>query len=186
MYLPFNHKAPIADYKVLLPACALLLFCQCMAFAQKSREPLTDAEIDELREVAQQPEKRIPLYVKYLKARSDKLDRLFDDPRYQADRISQIRELLQDIDSLVQEMDDNLDTYARGREDLRKPLKDVISLDRNLQTSLHGIQKKSDTPEGKQYAFLLRNALESVDDSLANAQKLRQEQEEVFKNEKKK
>jgi hypothetical protein len=186
MHWLFNYKLRIANCKFLLVACCLLLpFCLLRAFPQ-TREPLTSVEIDELRDVAQQPDKRIPLYVKFLKARADMLDQLFNDPRFQADRISQIRDLLQDIDKLVQEMDDNIDTYAHDRADLRKALKGVISVDRDLQASLRAIQKKSETTEGKKYEFLLRNALESVDGSLENAQKLRDEQEEAFKNEKKK
>jgi hypothetical protein len=187
MQLFTNYKSQITNRTCLFAACCLLLAAAPSPCAGDSRhEPLTQAQIDELRDVAQQPEKRLPLYVKFIRERADNLDQLFADPRFQADRMPHLHGLLQDIDTLVQELDDNIDSFARDHYDLRKPLKEVIAMDRDLGTRLRAIQQKSDTPDGRKYEFVLRNAVDSVDSSLENAQKVRQEQEEAFKNQKKK
>ena len=49
---------------------AVLLLLSTLAFAQK-RDPLTDAEADQLRQVAMEPQKRLKLFIKFTEARLD-------------------------------------------------------------------------------------------------------------------
>jgi hypothetical protein len=165
-------------------AVASLAFCVMPLWAR--RDPLAVPEVDQLREVAQEPEKRIPLYVKFIRVRATNLEQLSTDPRFTADRGSQIHDLIEDVDTLVQEMDDNIDVYVERHFDLRKPLKDVIELDNELQGKLRTMKQSANPEQVKTYGFALDNAIDSVNGSLDGARKLMQDQEVEFKNAKKK
>ena len=62
----------------LLAVVALASLC---ATAQKRRDPLTDDEVDQLREQAQNPEDRLKLWVKFTRARITAMDQLRGDPK---------------------------------------------------------------------------------------------------------
>ena len=62
--------------KILL----VVLLLTMMAPAARKRDPLTDAEADQLREVALEPGKRLKLYIKFAEARLVAIDQLRADP----------------------------------------------------------------------------------------------------------
>src|SRR5581483_1718763 len=76
------------------------------------REPLNNREIDELRETAQEPEKRLQLMVQFARARLAAIEQLRGEPRFAADRGARVHDLLEDFTKLVDEMGDNIDDYA--------------------------------------------------------------------------
>ena len=53
---------------------ALLLACGSVAQAQRHREPLTQAEIDQIRDASWEPKQRLSLYVQFTRARLVKLE----------------------------------------------------------------------------------------------------------------
>ncbi|MFB3815225.1 MAG: hypothetical protein ACE14L_14050 [Terriglobales bacterium] len=159
-----------AVYIVLL-VCAL-----GAATTAARRDPLNQAEVNQLRDAAQEPDKRLLLFVKFIRARMDALEKTHSDPRIMAGRWQQVHDLLEDLDALVQEMDDNVEEYAKRRYDIRKPLVKVIELDGELQSKLRAI-KEAAGAEMKDYAFALENAIESVNSSLDSARQVAQEQE---------
>jgi hypothetical protein len=161
---------------------ALVLVSLCARPAAAGRDPLNRAEIDQLRDAAPEPGKRLPLYVKFIKTRAATLEQLRSDPRFDAERVPQIHDLLEDIDTLLQEMDDNIDLYAERRADLRKPLKSVLEMDGALDLQLHTMKAAIDSRQTAAYGFALDNAIDSVSGSLDNARQLVQEQDETFKN----
>src|SRR5690242_1073709 len=93
------------------------------------RDPLTDAEVDQLRETAIEPEKRLKLMVEFTKARMTSLEQERTDPKAK-DRGKRMHDLLEDISTLVDEIDDNVDDYNERSADLRKPLKQVVEMDK--------------------------------------------------------
>ena len=172
----------------------LFLFLASVALpAAARRDPLNNAEIDELRDAAQEPAQRIPLFVKFIRVRMVSLEQLSDDPRIIGGRAAQIHDLLEDIDTLVLEMDDNIDQYAKLNADLRKALPVVIQMDTELQAKLKDMKARKVDPgeqagskgDLKSYRFALDNALESATSSLENAQELLQEQQVAFQKKKK-
>ena len=167
-------------------ALGLLLLLWALAMPALARDPLNKAEVDQLRDVAQEPGKRIPLYVKFIKARAVALEELRNDPRFDADRGSRVHDLLEDIDSLAQEMGDNISTYAHQRLDLRKPLKDVMAMADELQPKLRAMKESSTGEQARIYGFALDNAIDALQGNREDAQQIMQEQEEAFKNAKKK
>jgi hypothetical protein len=154
------------------------------ALAQE-REPLNNNEIDELREAAQEPMKRLRLYVTFSGSRLIDIDSL-QGKNNVADRGQQIHDLLQDFSTLIDEMDDNIDEYARRAQDMRKVLPEVIKAETDYQTRLRTFQQTATndpkaTEEFRAYNFALQDAMEAVRGSLDDAQKTLADQTEQFK-----
>src|SRR5947209_18178955 len=72
------------------------------------RDPLTDKEVDQLRETAIEPEKRLKLMVEFTRARMLAIDQLRSDPKMGKDRGKRMHDLLEDIATLIDEIDDNV------------------------------------------------------------------------------
>jgi flagellar biosynthesis/type III secretory pathway chaperone len=150
------------------------------------RDPLTEAEVNQIRDLAQEPQQRIRLYLKFLRARAEALDHLRLDPRFSADRNQKIHDLLDDITALLDELDDNLDQYAAQKADLRKPLQDVIEFGSDLQAKLRQLKQASvadarQAQSAKDYAFVLDSALDAASASLEHARSLEKEQQQTMK-----
>ena len=161
----------------------LLILLALPLTAQRRRDPLTDAETDQLREVADQPEARVKLWVKFVRARMVALDQIRSDPKFAAERSKRTHDLLEDLANMIDELDDNIDQYARQKQDVRKGLKEVVELDSELGLKLRAIQEATDPASQKEladYKFVLQNATESVSQSAANTRDTLQEQNEEF------
>lgn len=150
------------------------------------RDPLTNLEIDKLRDAAQLPEVRLKLYVDFARARLDTLEKVRADTKAE-DRQKQTRDALQDFLDVYDELDENVDTFADRRDDLRKALKPVIEADTEFGAKLRAFKASlASTPkEAESYAFLLGNALDTVDAAAKDHRDLLAEQEEAFKHKKK-
>jgi len=152
--------------------------------AQK-RDPLTDNESDQIAELAQDPDKRIKLLLKFTQARLATIDQMEGDPRMAAGRGKQVHDLLEDFTALIDELDDNIDEYTEKKSDIRKALKDVIEADTNFQLKLRTLkEQKATAKEFAEYNFVLQNAGEAVNSSLDNSRQALQELETALKDEK--
>src|SRR5215470_13175272 len=96
----------------IVAAALLLIFAATFAAAGRRRDPLTNSEVDQLREAAQTPEQRIHLYVKFTRARMTAIEQLRGDPKLAEGRGQRIHDLLEDLATLLNEIGDNLDNYA--------------------------------------------------------------------------
>lgn len=165
----------------LLP-CLLL----SQAWAQRRREPLNPAEIDLLRDAAQNPEQRIKLFLQFARARLTSLEQMRADPKT-TNRAQQTHDLLQDFLDVYDELNDNIDTFVGRKADLRKPLKTVIEADTEFQAKLRALKESAQAApsEVQLYQFLLGNALDAVDSSTQDHRQLLAEQEEAAKHKKK-
>jgi uncharacterized coiled-coil DUF342 family protein len=166
-------------------ACFLLVLVPALALAQRHRDPLTSAEIDQIRDTSWEPRLRLPLYVQFARARLVKLEEIRSDPKSK-DRARQTHDLLDDFQLLYDELNDNIDTYVERKNDIRKPLKQVLDADTEFQAKLRGLKDAADVPraEAQQYAFVLDNAIETVDSSAEDHRKLLEDQEELAKHKK--
>jgi len=155
----------------------------------RDRDPLTEKEVDQLRETAIEPEKRLKLMVDFTRARMVAIDQLQSDPKMAKDRGQKIHDLLEDIASLVDEVDDNVENYKERSADLRKPLKQVVEMDSDLQAKLRGLKVAAEDPknvdEAADYKFALEDAIDSVNRSGDSTRKLLEEQNVKFAKKKK-
>ena len=167
---------------------ALILFVSALpALAQRSqRDPLNPKEVDELRETNQEPEKRLPLIVKFARERLDTaLAARSNSKLAAADRTATIHDSLRDFLSIYDELGDNLDMYSDQKEDLRKPLKVVVAGDGEFKVKLEQLRQGASPDEMKTYGFALTSALEAVSDGASEHRQLQQEQEASAKARKK-
>jgi hypothetical protein len=166
------------------PLClaAVLLLTGSWAQAQRHRDPLTQAEIDQIRDASWEPTQRLALYVQFARTRLVKLEQMRSDPKTK-DRAQQTHDLLDDFQLLYDELNDNIDTYVDRHDDIRKPLKVVIAADTEFQAKLRALKEAADVPraESSIYEFVLSNALDTVDGSAEDHRKLLDDQEEAAK-----
>jgi hypothetical protein len=159
-----------------LLATALLLSAPALA----ARDPLTDQEIDQLREAAQMPNKRVELFLKFISARMLAIQQVQSDPKL-TDRPKQIHDLLEDFNYLTDQLDDNLDMYSRQKADFRKALKEAIEAYSDWQVKLRTLKETSKPEELKQYSFSLETAVENVNAGADTSRELLAEQEAARK-----
>ena len=96
----------------------------------------------------------------------------------------QIHDLLQDVSSLLDEIDDNVDMYASHKTDMRKGLRLLIEADSEWALKLRELKEKSPPEELDQYSFVLTNAIEAVSDGADSAREELQKQNELAKEKK--
>jgi hypothetical protein len=156
------------------------------AFAQAHhRDPLTEAEIDKIRDSAQLPDVRLKLYVEFARTRLENIQKLHADTKA-ADREKQTRDGLQDFLDVYDELNTNVDTFADRGSDLRKALKPVIEADTEFGAKLRAFRASlTNTQEARDDEFLIGSAIEGVDAGAKDHRDLLAEQEETFKNKKK-
>ena len=106
---------------------ALLFFASLIPLcsAQDKNDPLTQAEVEKLREVADQPIERVKLFMTFIGQRTDAIAEMTGDTRIQ-NKPPKIRQLLQEYTYLVDQLQDNLDNYDEIHSDIRKPLKELV------------------------------------------------------------
>lgn len=165
--------------------CLLSLLLLSAAWAQRRRDPLTPPEIDLLRDAAQEPDERLKLYVKFARARLDAIEKARTDPKATG-RGQQVHDALQDFLDVYDELDDNIDTFADRKDDIRKALKMIIDADTEFQAKLRALKDSATTAkeEARQYEFMLANTLDTLDSSAPDHRQLLTEQAELAKQKK--
>jgi hypothetical protein len=167
--------------------CAVLgLALACFpCLAQKHRDPLTPPEIDQIRDASWEPRERLALYVQFARTRLAKLETMRANPKV-TDRSQQTHDLLDDFQLLYDELNDNIDTYVDRKDDIRKPLKQIIEADTEFQAKLRALKDSAEAKpvEYRDFEFVLTNALDTVDSSADDHRKLLADQEDAAKHKK--
>jgi len=165
-----------------LTRAAVVIWCLGTAipgtgWQQHQREPLTLAEIDLLRDAAQEPAARIKLFIQFARTRLVSLEQMRADPKV-IDKTQQTHDKLQEFLDIYDELNDNIDTFVGRKADLRKPLKEVIEADNEFQAKLRALKSSAEAgKEAAQYQFVLDNAVEEVDGGVQDHRQLLDEQE---------
>ena len=167
------------------PKILLVLLVLTVIASARRRDPLTEAETDQLREAAQEPGKRLKLYIQFTDARLTAIDELRADPKEAEGRGRKIHDLLEDFTALVDEINANLDTYQGRplikdeRKDLHKGLKEVIAADEKFEQKLNALKSAGEDPKGRaeaeDYRFVLQDAQDAVKSSLEIAREYSEE-----------
>ncbi len=170
-------------YLLLLSSLLLTL----PSLAQKRYDPLNQKEIDDLREVNMEPEKRLKLFIAYARARLVSLEEARANPKTE-NRGGVTHEWLTDFLDIYDELDDNVDMYVQRKDDFRKAMQAVIEADAEFQSKLLALRDAAGVPlqEFKQYEFVLKSALETVDSAVDDHKQVLKDLEEEAKKKKKK
>lgn len=156
--------------------CIALLLCLGSlpwAAAQRHHDYLTEAEIDQIRDVADQPNERVKLFQKFMDQRIDNIHQITNAQRVR-DRKKQLHDLMAQFSGLADELDDNFDQYQSDHADIRKALKKLIEGSAKWPAVL------SEPPDDPTYNVVRKDALDAAKDIHDSAQKLLDDQNAWF------
>ena len=150
-------------------AGAVLILC-AGAFAQQRHDPLTSIEVDQMRDSAPEPGRRIDLLLGFARARLLGAEKLSVNANSGRQEISKAEELLGDFALLIDELDDNLEMYSKRGEDLRTPLRRVLDAETGFQRELKDLADQiAKAQTHGSTAVGLTAALEDATDSLQSS-----------------
>jgi len=167
--------------RFLAAVSLLIVSASVVSAARTRRDPLNAKEIDELREAAQEPENRFKLYIKFAQERLVAAEGLRSPSTPPADRGQRIHDALEDFANLVDEINDNVDSYSRQKQDLRKPLQLLIQADTGWQERLRqfkeGVAKDPELEKNsRDFFFVLDGAVDAANELGQNARETLEEQ----------
>jgi len=99
-----------------------LILASPLSAQKEKREPLTEVQIEQIREAGIDPNKRVILYTKFLNEHAEVIHGLAGRV-HSAARSRRLDDELQDFTALMDELGSNLDVYSDRRADTRKALK---------------------------------------------------------------
>jgi hypothetical protein len=152
----------------------LVALCAPLTVAQKEkREPLTEAQIEDIREAGVDPNLRVALYTKYANEHAETIKGLINRGKSR-DRLKRIDDELQDFTALMDELGSNLDQYGDRKADLRPALKQLNEDCPKWITTLKSL------PGEPAFDVARKEAIESADDLSDQATRLLSEQTTYF------
>ena len=161
-----------ARYLSLLILASLYLAAQ--VFAQKEqRQPLTETQIEQIREAGIDPDERVKLYTKFLQEHVDSIKDL--TPRiHSGARVKRLDGELQDLTALMDELGANLDQYGERKADLRKSLKGLTDSNKTWLDVLNAL------PSEPGFDLSRKEAIDSEKDLADQAAQMLKEQTDYF------
>lgn len=152
----------------------LFLFVPLLALPQKQqRQPLTEAQVDQIREAGIYPDDRVKLYTKFVDQRVETIKGLA--PRgHSSARTKRVDNELQDLTALMDELGSNLDQYGERKADLRKSLKALTEAAPGWLSVLNALPSESG------FEVSRKEAIDSGKDLADQATQLLQEQTGYF------
>ncbi|HEY1902713.1 MAG TPA: hypothetical protein VGG56_09800 [Terracidiphilus sp.] len=156
---------------------AILFFCTFLAHslhAQKDKpEPLTEAQIEQIREAGIDPNGRVDLYTKFLNEHADTIKSLTNRSK-SLTRGKRLDEELQNLTALMDECGSNLDVYSDRHADIRKALKPLNEATGRWLGILRALAGEPS------FDLARKEAIESGEDLADQAKRLLTEQTEYF------
>lgn len=157
-----------------VPAAVLCLGLATVAPAQKEqRQPLSEAQIEKIREAGIDPDERVKLYTQFLDERANTIRGLTNRAKSSA-RARRIDDELQDLTALMDELGSNLDEYSDRKADLRNSLKKMNELTPKWLNILKALPGEAAFDEAR------KEAIEAQEDLADQAKRLLTEQETYF------
>lgn len=156
---------------LLVLAC--LLCVETLHSQKEKRQPLSDAQIEQIREAGVYPSDRINLYTKFVNERAETIKGLTNRAKSAA-RSRRIDDELQDLTALMDELGANLDQYSERKADMRKALKTLADSTPRWLGILRTLAGESG------FDLARKEAIESGEDLADEATRLFAEQTEYF------
>ena len=140
---------------------------------KEKREPLSESQIEKIREAGIDPNERITLYTKFLDEHAETIKGLTNRVRSDA-RAHRLDGELQDFTSVMDELGSNLDVYSERKADIRKALKPLTEASQRWLGMLRALAGEP--------AFDLsrKEAIESAEDLADDSKRMENEQTEYF------
>jgi hypothetical protein len=136
-------------------------------------DPLTEAQVEKIREAGIFPNDRIKLYTEFVNDKVSVVRSLMNRAKSDA-RASRLDQELQDIASLMDELGSNLDEYSDRHADIRIALKSLSEQSPRWLNTLRALA--GETP----FDLSRKEAIEAGDDLSEQAQRLLREQTDYF------
>ena len=163
----------------IIAIAVLLILFPATGLRGQKKDFLSEDEEDELRE-AQDPSKRIEVYLAFAQARLDRFEQYRtrpDDPKY--DTGSYLDSLLGEYIFLNDELKNWIEYQFQHNGDMRRGLRALLDRGPRQLEQLRQIQK-SPGPHASEYSNGLRDAMENLTDTLDGAAKAASVQEKKF------
>jgi hypothetical protein len=157
----------------------LMLLAIVPAFAQSTKDPLTDQQIEAVREAGDDPVQRIKLFVGYVDDRAKGIHTLNADPIAQSKGV-RLHNLLEEFTRLSDDLQDNMDNFDQQHADLRKVLKEVVDKTGEWGTILN------EPKPSPQYDFSRKTAIDANQSAHESAVQMLADETKYFIEEKKK
>lgn len=152
---------------------AACLFTVHSTHAQRSKDPLTPDQEEQVRAASDQPNERVKLYIKFIEQRTDAIHHAVLHPVIQRPGL-EIHDRLEELTRLVDELQDNLDAYDESHTDIRKSLKFLLERIPKWQSVL---QEPTGSPD---YDFARKTAQDALESATPSATELLKSQDEYF------
>jgi hypothetical protein len=159
--------------QVLFLLAAISIFLPTSIAQHEKREPLTEAQVIEIREAGLYPADRIRLYTKFLDEKAEKIKALAKRGR-SINRTQALDDQLQDFTALMDELGSNLDQYSERKADLRRAMKPLVESSAKWMVILHALAGEPG------FDVARKDAIESADEISAEAARIQTEQESYF------
>jgi hypothetical protein len=150
-----------------------LLLTSLAAHGQTSKDPLTNDEVEKVRDTGADPAQRIKLYMKFIEQRTTEIHKVASNARAQSPGM-QIHNLLEEFTRLADELQDNLETYSEDHSDMRKTLRELVDKSSKWESSLQEPKASQD------YDFARKTALDTAQSTTELAKKVLDAQEQYF------
>lgn len=158
-----------------LTAFLLCILLTAPLYAQKNkREPLTEAQQDQIAEAGVSPVDRLNLYVKIINEHADTIQGLIKRATSAA-RAHRIDDELQDFSALLDELSSNLDLYADRKADIRRSMKPMNEAIAHWQSTLNAL------PSAPGFEVSRQDSIDALTDLAAQAKQITSDQEAYFK-----
>lgn len=151
-----------------------ILLCSASLWAQKQqRQPLTELQVEQIREAGIFPDERLKLYTKFLGEHIDTIKGLTARAHSSA-RVKRINDELEDLTALMDELGSNLDQYGERKADLRPSLKALN------EAAPHWLDVLRALPSEPGFDLSRKEALASQSDLADQVTQLLKEQTDYF------
>jgi ABC-type transporter Mla subunit MlaD len=156
-------------------ACLLLAISPC--WSQSKKDPLTDQQIEEVREAGDDPV-RIKLFVGYVEQRTKDIHSLATTVTAQ-NREVRLHNLYDEFTRLSDDLQDNMDAFNDQHADFRKALKELV------EKSAAWTAVLNEPKPSLQYDFVRKTALDANQSVHEGATQMLADQEKYFAEKKK-
>ena len=156
----------------------LLMLCLLAATAwtaggQKQKDPLSNSQVDEVRELGDRPGDRIKLFLKFVNERATAIKEMTPDS-HENSRPAELRARYEEFTRLADELADNVDTYDRDHADIRKALRLILESSPKWLPVLNG------PASDDEYNFTRKTAVDAAASVSEQAQTLLAAEETYF------